>query len=318
MPPFATATSARHLRSQLTQVRHGTGFRAFIGVGRTGWSRSLLPPNRTGGFPASGSPVGGFTSKRIDGSESERRGENVPTQPGLPTSPTSPCIPEGIVNMSREWIVGSKPVSLATVVPARLARRHSHRCHLLRSPLSSSTFLRTLRSMAVTPLPRYYGRSDSCPPDSGALRRNVCSTCGQVSLIHAPGLPTIPSPITSKRSASPGQGTLPHQRVRPRLLPFWVLLPMGTRDFAIATQARHTSGRIEFSFLSLRRDFLRTSRSPPVASHHASRRDLALQRDRGYVRLQVTLTWRGLSPLRPSALSGARSAGLQPGTLCFQ
>ena len=27
-----------------------------------------LPPNRTGGFPASGSPVGGLTSERIDGS----------------------------------------------------------------------------------------------------------------------------------------------------------------------------------------------------------------------------------------------------------
>ena len=37
-----------------------------IGVGRTDWVRSLLPPNRTCGFPASGSPVDGFTSERID------------------------------------------------------------------------------------------------------------------------------------------------------------------------------------------------------------------------------------------------------------
>jgi len=37
-----------------------------IGAGRIEWSRSPLPPNRTGGFPASGSPVGGFTSKRSD------------------------------------------------------------------------------------------------------------------------------------------------------------------------------------------------------------------------------------------------------------
>src|SRR3989304_9863785 len=37
-----------------------------IGVGRTGWVRSPLPPNRACGFPAHGSPVNGFTSERID------------------------------------------------------------------------------------------------------------------------------------------------------------------------------------------------------------------------------------------------------------
>src|SRR5436309_3979423 len=40
-----------------------------IGVGRT--SRFPLPPNRTGGFPAYGSPVGGLTSKRVDAHEHE-------------------------------------------------------------------------------------------------------------------------------------------------------------------------------------------------------------------------------------------------------
>ena len=35
-----------------------------IGVGTIHWFESPLPPNRTGGFPASGSPVGGFTSLR--------------------------------------------------------------------------------------------------------------------------------------------------------------------------------------------------------------------------------------------------------------
>ena len=37
-----------------------------IGVGTADWFRPPLPPNRTGGFPASGSPVDGFTSVRID------------------------------------------------------------------------------------------------------------------------------------------------------------------------------------------------------------------------------------------------------------
>jgi len=36
----------------------------LIGVGTIHWFASPLPPNRTGGFPASGSPVGGFTSLR--------------------------------------------------------------------------------------------------------------------------------------------------------------------------------------------------------------------------------------------------------------
>ena len=206
--------------------------------------------------------------------------------------------------MSSKATAGLRPVALATMFPGGTARRHSHRCRLLRSPCSSSTFLRSLRSMAVTPLPRYYGRSDSCPPVSGALRFNACSTCEQVSLIHAPGRPAIPSPNTCGRSASSGRGTLPHQRVGPRMLPCG---NSGLRRSLAGSP--HRAGRIEFSFLPCGRDFLRTSRSPPVAPHHASRRDLALQRDRSYVRLQVTLTWRGLSPLRPNALSGAPGHG---------
>jgi hypothetical protein len=206
--------------------------------------------------------------------------------------------------MSSKPIVSERPVSLASRVPACLARRHSHRCPLRRSLIPPSTFLRSLRSRPVTALPRYFGRSDSCPPVSWTLRFNVCSTCGQVSLIHASGLPAIPSPNTCGRSASSGRGTLPHQRVGPRALPFGY---SGLRRSLAGSP--HLAGRIEFSFLSYGRDFLRTSRSPPVAPHHASRRDLALQRDRSYVRLQVTLTRRGLSPLRPNALSGAPGHG---------
>ena len=120
--------------------------------------------------------------------------------------------------MSSRSIAGLRPVGLATRVPGGTAPGYSHRCRLLRSPHWSSTFLRSLRSMAVTPLLRYYGRSDSCPPISWTLRFSVCSTWGQVSLIHAPGLPAIPSPNTCGRSASSGRGTLPPQRVGPRTL----------------------------------------------------------------------------------------------------
>jgi hypothetical protein len=34
-------------------------------------------------------------------------------------------------------------------------------------------------------LSTHYGRSDSCPPQSVTLLSSACSTCGQVSLIHA-------------------------------------------------------------------------------------------------------------------------------------
>jgi hypothetical protein len=199
--------------------------------------------------------------------------------------------------VARKGFDGSRPVSLVTVVPARLAQRHFRRCRLHQPSHSSSTFLRSLRSLAVTPLPRYYGRSDSCPPDSVTLKFNACSTCGQVSLIHALSLPTIPSPTICGSSASSGHAT--PRRVEPRLLPY------GNSELrhSLAGSLLHTD-RIEFVIL-------RTGRSPPVASHHASRRDLALQRDRSYVRLRVASPRSGLPPLRPIALSGALAAALR-------
>jgi hypothetical protein len=236
-----------------------------------------------------------FTSERIDRSGPERRGEIAPAQP---KPAKRPCTPVRVVNMASKVIVGLRPVTLAAMVPGGSARRHSHRCGLLRSPRSSSTFLRSLRSMAVTPLPGYYGRSDSCPPVSGALDLNACSTCGQVSLIHPPSLPTVPSPTACACSASPGQGTLPHQRVESGPLP----CGNPRLHLSLADSPQH-AGRIEFRFLSYWRDFLRTGRSPPAALHPVSRR-------RSCSRLQVTLTWRGLSPLRLGALSGALGATL--------
>ncbi len=119
--------------------------------------------------------------------------------------------------MSSKRIVGERPVSLASMVPACGAHRHLRRCHLRRSPSSSSTFLRSLRSMAVTPLHRYYGRSDSCPPDSETLGLNACSTCGQVSLIHV--TQSSGHSVSKHRRASASPGHVTHQRVGPRLHP---------------------------------------------------------------------------------------------------
>ena len=345
----------------------------YIGVGGTEWSRSPLPPNRTGGSPASGSPVDGFASERIDGSEPERRGETAPARQGYRASlPTSlpliglltrvlprPCQsswghtlffrPVPSANTLVRWV---KENAFASIVQARPDPPWADRFiigvapidydpglllrpfgfHLAMDTLPSgvlprnSTFFPLSGQRGITPafgygaphpgargtstllnnvlLSTHYGRSDSCPPDSWTLRFNACSPCGQASLIHASGLPAIPSPNTCGRSASSGRGTLPHQRVGPRAFPFG---NSGLRRSLAGSP--HLAGRIEFSFLPYRRDFLRTSRSPPVAPHHASRRDLALQRDRSYVRLRVTFTRTGLSPLRPNALSGAPGHG---------
>lgn len=40
--------------------------KSYIGVGTVHWFAPPLPPNRTGGSPASGSPVGGFTLARTE------------------------------------------------------------------------------------------------------------------------------------------------------------------------------------------------------------------------------------------------------------
>src|SRR2546427_56811 len=159
-----------------------------------------------------------------------------------------------------------------------------------------STFLRSLRSGPITALLRYYGRSDSCPLGaqcSGSSQRPRSRLLrGQVSLIHALGLPTIPPPNTCGLSASPGHA--PHQRVGPRLLP--LSGDLGLR--LCYAGSPNLTGRIEFVVL-------RTSRSTPIALHPVLRR-------RSYLRLQVASAWRGLPPLRPSALSDARSGGLPP------
>jgi hypothetical protein len=159
----------------------------------------------------------------------------------------------------------------------------------------------TLTLLNSVLLSTHYGRSDSCPPSSSAFfRHERWLLREQVSLIHAPGLPAIPSPNTCGCSASSGQGTLPYQRVGPSKLPF------GNSGLRLGyAGSPHHTGRIEFRFLSSGRDLLRTSRSPPAALHLVSPR-------RSCIQLQVTLTWIGLLPLRPGALSGARSGGFAP------
>src|SRR5208282_3466957 len=141
--------------------------------------------------------------------------------------------------------------------------RHCVR-ELLRLFRHVSTFLRSLRSLAVTPLLRYYGRSDSCPPGSSTFSRHELRLLhGQVSLIHALRLPALPSPTTGARSVSPRHVTF--RRIESRLLPHGTP-PYGNSRLrlSLATSPLVT-GRIEFLIV-------RTGRSPSVALHPVSRR----------------------------------------------
>ena len=133
--------------------------------------------------------------------------------------------------------------------------RHSHWDCRPRSALFESTFLRSLRSISVTRLHRYYGRSDSCCPVLRDLVHELRLFPQQVSLIHASRLPD--------HSVSKHQGS--------RSCRFYTL-PLSSRAFRFRSRVRHwlagsptAPGRIEFVIL-------RTGRSPPAALHLASQR----------------------------------------------
>jgi hypothetical protein len=140
--------------------------------------------------------------------------------------------------------------------PTGLAPWHSRRLAFCRRELGPSTSLRSLRSRPITALLRYYGRSDSCPLGSSCLPAEGSTTSRdeQVSLIHVPGLPILPSPTTR---CAPGIAfsRYPSARRASLRLGSGLHRPLGSSPVA--------SGRIEFVIL-------RTDRSPPAAPHPAS------------------------------------------------
>ncbi len=163
---------------------------------------------------------------------------------------------------------------------------------LLRLFRHVSTFLRSLRSLAVTPLLRYYGRSDSCPPGSSALLGHELRLLhGQVSLIHAPR-PSDHSVSNHRRTLRLAKARyLSADRIEIASLRVFSLRELEASAFT-RSLAPITPAESSFSSYGLA-VHLRLLSTP-------SRDDAVTF---GY---QVTLTRRGLSPLRPSALSGAR------------
>jgi len=139
--------------------------------------------------------------------------------------------------------------------PTRLALGHSPRSVFCQSRVYASTSLRSLRSSPITDLPRYYGRSDSCPPGFSALPCGYTGSCyGQVSLVHALDLPIPPSPTTSQ---SPDVAFARYPSAR-RVSRF-----CGSRFRHSLAGSPTQTGRIEFVIL-------RMDRSPPAAPHRAS------------------------------------------------
>ena len=156
--------------------------------------------------------------------------------------------------------------TLTETYPTCVAFRHSRRLGYCPRSNHPSTSLRSLRSIPITGLLRYCGRSDSCPTGSSvALWQHELRLClGQVSLLHAPELPVPPSPNT-RQSLDVAFARYPSaHRVSRRI---------GPRLHHQLAGSPALAGRIEF--VNLRMD-----RSPPAASHPASRR-------RSCIRLQA-------------------------------
>ena len=103
-----------------------------------------------------------------------------------------------------------------------------------------------LRSTGVTPLPRYYGCSDS----------RAALLAARVSLLHVVGLPTVPSPTTRRVPSELLQAT-----------------PQFDGSSAVRrTVASHMASRLATLLGRIEFVILRTGRSPPAALHLASRR----------------------------------------------
>jgi len=144
------------------------------------------------------------------------------------------------------------------------ARRHWAKGRYAAVHPCSSTFLRPFAPGPLQALRGSYARSDSCSPGSSAFLRHEHRLYGeQVSLIHSPDLPTLPSPTTCGCSVSPRHVTC--RRIEPRSLPHGSS-PNGNSGLRLSlADSPHPTGRIKFLIV-------RTSRSPPAAPHPVSPR----------------------------------------------
>jgi len=170
-----------------------------------------------------------------------------------------------VITMSTRSVQRSRFRRRRTEPPTGTARRHWAEGLYAAVHPYSSTFLRPFAPGPLQALRRSYGRSDSCSPGSSAFLRHELRLSGeQVSLIHAPDLPTIPSPTTCGCCVSSGHAT--HRRIAPRFHPTTGSSPNGNSGLRLQLAGSpHLTGRIEFLIV-------RTGRSPPAAPHPVSPR----------------------------------------------
>ena len=165
--------SERHSAADLSSLRPGIGSRFRIGVGRADWSRLPLPPNRTGGFPASGSPVDGLTFMRVDRPKHGRSPDcTAPVRRRRCCASVIQAKPLASFHSrdeSRQQArcpdtrFGHLPQRVESGRSGLLSQRHCRRCVFRLSGHCAFHLPASLRSPGVTRLRRYYGRSDSCP-----------------------------------------------------------------------------------------------------------------------------------------------------------
>ncbi len=171
--------------------------------------------------------------------------------------------------------------NLSRVVRARFATtslaRLSTRIVGCVKPYISSTFL---HPFAPSELPDFIARMGALTPAWRVLRlaeRERPTTSKQVSLLISFDLPTIPSSTTVLPFPLRRFVTLPQRERLPRLSPGQTV---GRRDCRRAVGGSTFASRLPDRLGRNRFVILRTGRSPPVASHPASRR-------RSYFQLQV-------------------------------
>jgi len=152
-----------------------------------------LPPNRTGGSPAYGSPVGGFTWLRIDELPHQRK------EIRLTRNETSSArFSRWVVNMPNFDRYSVFSLASTEAAPACLARGHSRWLRFCLDRRYSST---SLPPLAPSPLRDFIATMEALTPARPALRPptgslNAVSFGEQISLIHASDPPIIPSPTT--------------------------------------------------------------------------------------------------------------------------
>ena len=126
-------------------------------------TQPLPPPNRTCGSPASGSPVGGSPPRGLTGQDMGclQREQPLFGKESVAYASFHPVFQGRQHPLRPDRRFNPRPAGAR--LSGLLSLRHCRRFCFRLSVLHESAFLRSLRSTDITPLHRYYGRSDSSP-----------------------------------------------------------------------------------------------------------------------------------------------------------